>query len=583
MKITIITIVLLTGLLLLNLPVTAQDYEILRVENVRDEWNKLKLGNNPNSFWNPNVDITAGGNTHLEVEFRVSEGTPDMSRIQIRPNGYSGNPVNFADYLPADFSFGFDWYTISIPLADFDSLIDLTSVYLLQLPYSNMAGTFVMEFRSITFAGGSTPYIWFGNGKRDNIHDGFGFSGQMIAAVEKEFYFQYDYNYPGQAEIEYFVQDYNFLDEGYHTSIECQEPTVSCAQDNVLRPIVFLDSVVSNCEFISGNHSVQATLKEGTLVTGGFTVPFIEPLSITSAQLTPPADTVEGNIEIILEGGRAPYFFDVEQETFNEGVFYDYPDSFQWGYSTVYGAIPGYFPDMSIDLAGNVYIQDNKSIQKVNSSGQGQWLLDISNGYINQVHADPDGTLYVTGVANYGFSLQNRFLGNDVTTSFAARVSSDGKLEWLRQLGPDIVTAINSNGKGSIYLLTSTPAMIKMKVNGRTEWEVPLNNQYGQLGIFGKITFDDSGNVFSVSSYNQYGSYTQTPITVLNKVTEDGSVVFSKRIEGAAYVRGFNYHPVAGLTIIDYRDGPFAFNLTTFRAYYDDGTINYTNTIEQFH
>ncbi|MFA0963922.1 T9SS type A sorting domain-containing protein [Roseivirga sp. BDSF3-8] len=568
---------ILTLFCLLPLALLAQDYEILRVENVRDGWNKLKMGNNPSSFWNPKVDVTAGGNTHLELEFRISEGTPDLSRLQIRPNGYGGNPIKLADYVPVDFTYGFEWYTISIPLANFDTGIDFSQLNLLQIPYSNNAGLFVMEIRSVTFTGGATPYVWFGEGKRDNIHDGFGNSGQLIAAIEKEFYFQYDYSYPGRVEVAY----YNEATEGYYLVDSCQIPQVSCIQDDENRPVEFLDPVVSNCEFISGTHNIQATLKDGSLVSESFVIPSLEPLGLVSADLTPPTDTIDGNIEVTVKGGRAPYFFR-QQGSFvyqrSEGLFNETVDPFQWSYNPLYSyTATGHFPDLQVDLYENVYVQSGETIEKLDKYGVKLWDLHISNGFIYQLYVDPNGTLYVSGMAETGFNLEGRHLGVDTVTSFIARINANGQLEWLRNIGTDRVIAINSDRKGSLYLLTESIRLLKMGINGVLNYNILLNTDYEFLRAFGKIAFDDKGNIFAASSSGLY-----SPTTVLSKITEDGNVIFSKRLEGAGVVRGMIYRPYTDLVIIDYQMGPHIFYMTTFRSYNDDGTLSYTNTLDLF-
>jgi hypothetical protein len=434
-----------------------------------------------------------------------------------------------------------------------------------------------MELRSVEFTGGTSPYVWFGDGKRDNIHDGNGFGGQVIAAVEKEFYFQYDYSYPGRVEVA-FYKEYR---EGYYLIDSCQIPRVSCLQDDEKRPVVFLDSVVNNCEFIPGMHTIQATLKEGTLITESFTIPNLEPLSLVSADLTPPTDTVDGNIEVTVKGGRAPYFFTQQGLSYqrSEGVFNEITNPFQWSYRPIYDYLAiKHFPALQVDLYENVYVQSGKSVDKVNKNGEKLWGLEISNGFINQLYVDPNGTLYVSGIAESGFNLEGRHLGVDTSTSFIARINTNGQLEWLRKIGTDEIIAINSNKKGSLYLLTGSLRFIKMRVNGSMNYSVLLNTEYKSLREFGKIAFDDKGNVYAASS----NVLNYSPTTVLSKITEDGNVVFSKRLEGAGVVRGMIYRPYTNLVIIDYQYGPHIFYMTTFRSYNDDGTLSYVNTLDLY-
>lgn len=155
----------------------------LQVISPDNKWRKLKLGNNAQSIWSPSVDVTAGGNTHLEVTLRDPNENIDWSKIEVHPQGFTANPVVLGDYLPLE-GIGQDWVTLSIPLADFDANINWTQLSLLEIPYSQAAGPFEMHILEILFTGGSAPYTWFGNGKTDNKHDGFGGSGQLLAQVQ---------------------------------------------------------------------------------------------------------------------------------------------------------------------------------------------------------------------------------------------------------------------------------------------------------------------------------------------------------------------------------------------------------------
>ncbi|MGB5975772.1 MAG: hypothetical protein WBG62_00065, partial [Cyclobacteriaceae bacterium] len=170
------------------------DFTFLRVDNINEGYSKLKLGNNPDSFWT-GANVIAGDNTHLTMTFRIPEGTPDYSKIQIRPNGNSASPVSLAAYLPTDFHTGYDWYTIDIPLADFNSAIDFTNLYLIQVPYSADAGDFVFDLKRIEFTGGSVPYVWYGHENRGNIQDGNGYTGQMVAYEQSDLYMTANFSY----------------------------------------------------------------------------------------------------------------------------------------------------------------------------------------------------------------------------------------------------------------------------------------------------------------------------------------------------------------------------------------------------
>jgi hypothetical protein len=162
--------------------VVGPDY--LKVICPNNKWRKLKLGHNPSSIWGPAVDVTAGGNSLLEVTLRAPAPPTNWQQIEIHPQGHSSAPARLGDYLPPQ-GIGNDWTSLRIPLADFSSAIDFTSLTYLEIPYSNAGGPFEIHLQDIRFTGGSTPFVWFGEDKTDNAHDGFGAIGQLQASLQE--------------------------------------------------------------------------------------------------------------------------------------------------------------------------------------------------------------------------------------------------------------------------------------------------------------------------------------------------------------------------------------------------------------
>ncbi|MFA0963921.1 T9SS type A sorting domain-containing protein [Roseivirga sp. BDSF3-8] len=527
MKILRTPFLLLAGLLLLCFPLLAQDYEILRVENVRNEWNKLKLGNNPSSFWDPQIDVTIGGNTLLEIEFRVSEGSPDMSRVQIRPNGYSGNPVSFANYLPQDFAYGFDWYTISIPLADFDSLIDFTSVYLLQIPYSNMAGTFVMEFRSIEFTGGSTPYVWFGEGKRDNIHDGQGFPGQMTAAVEKEFYYDIHVDLPGRRT---YYND-GLINVGTRSDV-CQSALIACMQDDTSRPISFVSDPVSGCKLVPGTYQVNTTLKSGAIHTQDYTVSS-SPSMAVSTDIVPPTASTAGSATLSVQGGAATYF---TKESSTYKAFNDTIEVYNW--ETDFNVLDNNNLDVQVDLFGNTYVLYDEFLQKRDENGNLLWTLTLSNTGKKAHYTDPLGNTYITGNAGVNMTAGTRHLGNNNATGFVARVNASGDVDWLRACSEVNPEAATGDARGSVYFLYHTPGatLVRYGVNGHKYWSMS-----GGSGPFGGLTSDNEGNIYA--GFLAGPTFAGTPVPAgegasVIKTSASGVIEWIRRIPYSSDIRG---------------------------------------------
>lgn len=157
--------------------------DYLKVLGLPDGWRKLKLGNNPTSLYTPKVDVTSSGNSVIEIILREPENTLNWSKIDLRPQGKTSNPISLDSYWDQRELLDEGWVKISIPLNAFDASINFTALSNIEFPYSKGAGVFEMHIQDIRFTGGSTEFIWFGEDKTDNIHDGFGNPGQLLAEL----------------------------------------------------------------------------------------------------------------------------------------------------------------------------------------------------------------------------------------------------------------------------------------------------------------------------------------------------------------------------------------------------------------
>lgn len=169
----------------INITVALLDYisgepAHLHIVNTLGGYRKLKLGNNPITLYSPKVNVIAGGNTQLKIVMRKVSGIVDWTKIWFRPS--SLGVLSLKKYVDAVGGVNSDWVTLIIPLSDFDSTIDFSQIALLEFPYSADAKAFEMDVAKIEFIGGSTPYLWYGDKKTDNIHDGFGSAGQLLAS-----------------------------------------------------------------------------------------------------------------------------------------------------------------------------------------------------------------------------------------------------------------------------------------------------------------------------------------------------------------------------------------------------------------
>lgn len=154
----------------------------LKVVNPARSWRKLKLGYSSTNIWSPKLDVTAGGNHTVCITLRDPLGNAEWNKIQMRPQASSANAIALSNYLPQG-GIGNSWTTLCIPLAAFNGF-NFTQISYFEFPFSNGANAFEIHIRKIEFTGGATPFLWFGDSKTDNYHDGqSGSPSALIAQV----------------------------------------------------------------------------------------------------------------------------------------------------------------------------------------------------------------------------------------------------------------------------------------------------------------------------------------------------------------------------------------------------------------
>ena len=151
----------------------------LKVLNPEKSWRKLKLGYSATNIWSPKVNTVSGGNNMLCITLSVPQGVPEWNKIQIRPQGSSPHAVILSNYISA--GIGTAASQICIPVSAFGSF-DFTQIAYFEFPFSNGANPFEIHVHRIEFTGGSTPFVWFGSPKTDNLHDGQGGSSSALIA-----------------------------------------------------------------------------------------------------------------------------------------------------------------------------------------------------------------------------------------------------------------------------------------------------------------------------------------------------------------------------------------------------------------
>lgn len=217
----------------------------IQVNNTLTGYRKVKFGYSSTNIYSPLINVISGGNTHVSITLRNFGDNVDWSRIKFRPMA-SGN-INLQPYVTAVGGIGDEWKTISIPLADFNGLVDFTQVAYIEFPYSSDAGNFNIAFSEIKFTGGSTPFLWFGDGKTDNKHDGTGGPGSLLATlvpaslpsvyVQKTEFF-IDGNSVGEDFTLPYTIDYITADSGSHQAIAVMH--LSDGNDYTSNPVNFI-------------------------------------------------------------------------------------------------------------------------------------------------------------------------------------------------------------------------------------------------------------------------------------------------------------------------------------------------------
>jgi len=121
-------------------------------------YSHFKIGNNPNSLWNPSL-APASNQTTLRLRLNNFSGA-DWSKLMVTPNGNPANGVTLGDYIVGNPD---GWFDLDIPVSDFPANV-WSSVSNMSVPFSNGAGAFELGVSAISFVEGSAPlpFQWLG-------------------------------------------------------------------------------------------------------------------------------------------------------------------------------------------------------------------------------------------------------------------------------------------------------------------------------------------------------------------------------------------------------------------------------------
>ncbi|HXH18843.1 MAG TPA: VWA domain-containing protein [Chitinophagales bacterium] len=140
----------------------------LKVVNPSTSYRKMRLGYSSTGLFSPKYHVSAGGNNQLCITLKDASGTAQWNKIKVKPQGASSPIIYLGTYIPPNP--GTDYFTACIPLSVFTAN-DFTQISYLELQCNN-AAAFEIHIQKVEFTGGATPFLWFGDPKVDNFHDG---------------------------------------------------------------------------------------------------------------------------------------------------------------------------------------------------------------------------------------------------------------------------------------------------------------------------------------------------------------------------------------------------------------------------
>jgi len=152
----------------------------LKVVNPSASYRKTRIGYSSTGLFSPKLNVVAGGNNQLCITLKDKSGTAQWNKIKVKPQGASSPIIYLGSYVPANP--GSNYFTVCIPLSVFtaNNFTQLTNIEF-QL---NNAAAFEIHIQKIEFTGGTTPFLWFGDQKTDNFHDGTtGSSSELITTT----------------------------------------------------------------------------------------------------------------------------------------------------------------------------------------------------------------------------------------------------------------------------------------------------------------------------------------------------------------------------------------------------------------
>ncbi len=152
----------------------------LKMVNPSASYRKMRLGYGTTGLFSPKFNVIADGNNQVCITLKEANGTVQWNKIKVKPQGAGSPAVYLGTYVTANPGTGY--FTVCIPLSVFTSN-NFTQLSYLEFQCNN-ATAFEIHIQKIEFIGGNTPFLWFGDPKTDNFHDGTsGSTGELITTL----------------------------------------------------------------------------------------------------------------------------------------------------------------------------------------------------------------------------------------------------------------------------------------------------------------------------------------------------------------------------------------------------------------
>jgi len=163
--------------------------------------------------------------------------------------------------------------------------------------------------------------------------------------------------------------------------------------------------------------------------------------------------------------------------------------------------------DVFVDSSENIYVvgarTSDKTVWKLNSSGEVQWSYDIVNGIARKVVVDSSGNVYIAGERNY-------------SNKSVWKLNSSGVLQWSYDTG-NKTYGIDVDSSGNIYIAGNYVSeydaeeekwhyynIWKLNSSGVLQWKY---ESAGSSGNAYQATVDSSGSILFGLSANAIDDY----------------------------------------------------------------------------